>query len=115
MYDGVRVPVSQLLGVGFKKRFLTRFCVPLFGTGFNNAPGSERIPHGSVLRSSSSSADAALETSSVEYSTGNYRLKYILSDQVCVHPDAFHRSVPQDGPYPIRNLWTDRDFHHSIL
>ena len=106
------------MGVGFKARFLTRFCIPVFSpvaTGFNSAPHPQRVPASSVLRVAPDATTVDAPTSNHESSNGMYRLKFILAPQVAVHPDAFVRTVPQDGPYPIQNLWTDRDFHHSII
>ena len=118
MYDGVHVPVSQLLGVGFKSRFLARFCIPVFGpavSGFDSAPRPQHVPASSVLRTASEDSSVQVPVTGHESSNGVYRLKYVLAPQIAVHPDAFVRSVPQDGPFPIQNLWSDRDFHHSIL
>ena len=112
------MPVSQILGVGFKARFLSRFCIPVFNpaaSGFDSAPRPQRIPASSLLREAHKSSTVHAPTSKIESSNGMYRLKYVLAPQVAAHPDAFVRSVPHDGPYPIQNLWTERDFHHSIL
>ena len=114
------MPVSQLLGVGFKAQFLARYCIPLFGSdpatsGFDSAPRSQRVPDSSVMRSAPAVSRSRAPTVPVERSYGMYRVKYVLSPQVAAHPDAFFRDVPSDGPYPIQNLWTDRAFHYSIL
>ena len=117
-YDGIRVPVTQLLGVGFKTRFLTRFCIPLFdddAPGFDSAPGSQYVPGTSVLRGSPDSTVRREPTRRVSNSYGVYRVKYVLTAQVAVHPDAFTRPVTDDGPYDIQNIWTTKSFHHSIL
>ena len=114
------VPVSQLLGVGFKPRFLSRYCIPLFGnpaaaSGFDSAPGSQHVPSTSVLRTAPENGLPEDLDETAEFSDGRYRLKYILAPQVAAHPDAFVRPITHDGPYPIRNMWTDRVFYHSIL
>ena len=114
------MPVSQLLGVGFKPRFLSRYCIPLFGdaaatSGFDSAPASQQVPSTSVLRSAPENELPEDLDETTEFSTGRYRLKYILAPQVAAHPDAFVRPITHDGPYPIQNMWTDRVFYHSIL
>ena len=120
MYDGVHVPVSQLLGKGFRSQFLARYCIPLFSSdpalsGFNAAPRSQHVLDSSVMRVAAAKDSSPVDSVLPEQSYGMYRVKYILSAQVAAHPDAFHRKVPQDGPYPLQNLWTDKEFHYSIL
>ena len=118
MYDGVLVPVSQILGSAFKPKFISRYCVPLFdskSTGFNSAPASRDIPGNAVLRPGQAAVTARPVSAFPKYSTGRYRLKYLLPPQVAVHPDAFTRRVFRDGPFDIQNMWSDREFSHSIL
>ena len=112
-----------MLGSGFKPRFISRFCIPLSGdqasdhvqVGFDAAPASRMVPRTRVLRDDSNTARPAPVPESPRYSTGFYRLKYLLEPRVAVHPRAFHESVPQDGPYELANMWSTGRFHHSIL
>ena len=121
MYDGVLVPVSQLLGPSFKSRFISRYCIPLFGDagvdGFDCAPASQAVPGQAVLRADfdgSITPHASVPEYPV-YSRGQYRLKYVLEPRVAAHPNAFVQRVNRDGPYDIRNMWSTRSFHHSVL
>ena len=119
MYDGVSVPVSQLLGTAFKSKFISRFCVPLFGdaeaAGFDSAPAPRNVPGHAVLRSTDTVSPTKSVSTYPVYSQGRYRLKYVLEPRVAAHPTAFNYRVNRDGPYDIRNMWSDRSFHHSIL
>ena len=118
MSDGVLVPVSQLLGSAFKSKFLSRYCVPLFdskNTGFDSAPASLAIPGDAILRPGQSAVAPRVAPTYPVYSTGRYRLKYLLTPQIAVHPDAFTRRVFRDGPFDIHNMWSDREFTHTIL
>lgn len=118
MYDGNLVPVSQLLGSAFKSKFISRYCIPLFqesNTGFDSAPKSRIIPGTAVLRPGQTAVAPRPVVPFPCYSTGQYRLKYLLTAQVAAHPDAFNRRVYRDGPFDIQNMWTTRHFPHTIL
>ena len=111
-----------MLGVGFKPRFISRFCIPLtvdpqstVSSGFNSAPASRSVPHGHVLQAGTSVDRPAPMSARSMIARGMYRLRYILEPRVSVHPRSFSCSVPQDGPYEIANMWTNRPFHHSLL
>ena len=84
-------------------------------SGFDSAPASQRVPHNHVLRPDSRFDHPAPMSAQSMRSRGKYRLKYILEPKVSVHPRSFSCSVPQDGPYNISNMWSDRTFHHSLL
>ena len=84
-------------------------------TGFDSAPASQRVPHDHVLRPDSRFNRPAPMTADSMRSHGKYRLKYILEPKISVHPRSFSCSVPQDGPYKISNMWSERTFHHSML
>ena len=122
-YDGIHVPVSHLLGTGFKPRFLSRFCVPLMcdGTvdglpaGFDAAPRPRFIPRHQVMESDEGVSGPARVPIRSAVGHGFYRLRYILEPRVAVHPRAFIEPVANDGPYELNNMWSTKSFHHSVL
>ena len=116
--DGELIPVSHLLGSDYIPVFLQRYCIPDFGTtGQFGVPDPVFVSGGSVLNSSALQIPSTSEEPNrmPRISTGYYYPRYLLDARVAVHPLAYTRIIPGEGPYVLSNMWGSNKFHYSSL
>ena len=107
--------VSHFLGSAYRPIFLSRFCTPVFGSGFDSVPDPVQVPGERMLNVATAVAPPRSEDSIVIRNHGYYKLRYNLDPRVAVCPEAFVRKVPDEGPYKIENMWTTDKFHSTML
>ena len=112
---GEKLRVSKFLGSSYRSVFLTRYCVPEFGSGFAGVAPPTKIPGSRRLEVAHATVPSTSEQSDTIRNHGYYRLRYNLDPRIAVHPDAFIYDVPNEGPYHIENMWTTSRFHSSML